>query len=195
MVITLTGFMGCGKSSVGRVLADRLGWDFVDLDCYLEHKKGMSSPDIFATEGEEYFRALEAECVRDVVVMSQITGRDAVLALGGGSMTYTAVRWLILEQTESFWLKASLETCLSRIGDAASRPVLAELMLTGEEASAAPAKKRGDAIAADASSTDKLQALFEEREKVYAMSRHTIYNDGLTVEETAGAIKTIVEEI
>lgn len=166
MVITLTGFMGCGKSSVGRILAERLGWKFTDLDEYIVHKKGMSITDIFATEGEEYFRALEAECVRDVVVMSRITGEDTVLALGGGTLTYRAVRWLVLGQTESVRLKASLSTCLSRIGDCtSSRPLL--------EAGKAE---------------EDINGLFEARESVYALAKHTVDNDTGSASEAADRV-------
>lgn len=166
MVITLTGFMGCGKSSVGKALAERLGWEFVDLDAYIEHKKGMSVADIFSNEGEEAFRALEAECLRDVIVMRQIAGGDVVLALGGGTMTITSVQWLIREQTECFWLKASLETCLGRIGaDRSDRPLLGTSITSG-----APA--------------DKLELLFKEREKYYSLAAHYIDTEGKTIEET-----------
>ena len=160
MIVTLTGFMGCGKSSIGKALAERLGWEFTDLDAYIEHKKGMSIADIFALEGEEAFRALEAECLRDVIVMHQIAGGDVVLALGGGTMTITSVQWLIREQTKCIWLKASLETCLARIGDEHSgRPLLKE--------------------------ADKL---FEERAKVYSKAMHIVETEGKSVEECANYI-------
>ncbi len=166
MIVTLTGFMGCGKSSVGRALAERLGWEFVDLDGYIAHKKGMSIPEIFRGEGEQAFRAVEAECLRDVVVMHQIAGGDVVVALGGGTPGITSVRKLILEQTECFWLKASLETCLNRIGPAVSgRPLLSSCI-----------------------GTASVEELFSERERLYSLAPHHIDTDSINIEETAGRI-------
>lgn len=161
MIITLTGFMGCGKSSVGRALAERLGWEFVDLDEYIVHKKGMNIPEIFEREGEETFRAIEAECLRDVVVMHRIAGGDVVLALGGGTMSIKPVLRLILEQTECFWIKASLETCLNRIGpDASGRPVLNSRC-----------------------SASTIEELFSKRERLYSLAPHHIESDNMNKEE------------
>ena len=69
MIVSITGFMGSGKSSVGAELATLLGFEFIDLDCYIEEKIGLSIKDIFEMQGEEGFRAIEAEALRDVVVM------------------------------------------------------------------------------------------------------------------------------
>ena len=162
MTVTLTGFMGCGKSSVGKALAERLGWEFIDLDAYIVHKKGMSIPEIFSEEGEEAFRAVEAECVRDVIVMHQITGRNTILALGGGTLTITSVRWLIIGQTECFYLKSSLEACLERIGDTSSRPLL--------------------------SSSADIRTLFLERESGYALASHIIDTEGKSCKDVAEEI-------
>ena len=160
MTVTLTGFMGCGKSSAGKALASRLGWEFVDLDEYITHKKGWSIDEIFANEVEEAFRAVEAECVRDIIIMHQIAGGNVVLALGGGTMATTSVQWLILGQTECFWLKASLPTCLKRIASSdKKRPLL---------------DRRAD-----------VRKLFEEREKFYSMTDKVVNTDGLSVDEVA----------
>ena len=91
--------MGSGKSSVGAELATLLGFEFIDLDCYIEEKIGLSIKDIFEMQGEEGFRAIEAEALRDVVVMHTLTHKDLVLALGGGTIAIKGVRHLILEDT------------------------------------------------------------------------------------------------
>lgn len=142
MIISLTGFMGCGKSSVGKELAELLSFRFIDLDRYVEHKAGKNIPDIFREDGEERFRALEAEAVRDVIIMSQITGEDLVLALGGGTLSISSVRGFILGNTSCIYLKAELEDCLKWIGERNSRPMLNR---SGKE----------------------IRELFEERTKLY----------------------------
>ena len=122
-MVCLTGYMGCGKSSVGRELASLLGLPFTDLDEYIEHKIGRSIPEIFR-EGEERFRAVEAEAARDIVAMAEVTGEDRVLALGGGTFTIKPIRELLLKKTVCVYLKADEKTCLERISDRRSRPLL-----------------------------------------------------------------------
>jgi shikimate kinase len=91
--LVLTGFMGAGKTSVGRLLADRLGWEFLDLDAYIEERSGLTVPAIFAQHGEKHFRKLESQALASAL------GRDrAVLALGGGAPEVLTNR-LLLEQT------------------------------------------------------------------------------------------------
>ncbi len=159
MIISLTGFMGCGKSSVGKVLSGMLGFRFIDLDSYVEHKKGIGIPEIITTEGENSFRALEAECVRDVVIMSRLTGEDLVLALGGGTLTIGSIRDFILENTHCVYLKAGFDTIAKRLGDAvASRPLFSE-------------------------------DLYEKRLGVYELAETSVDTEGRTPEAVAEEIK------
>ena len=123
MTVTLTGFMGSGKSSTGRELSALLAFPFTDLDEYMEHKTGHSIPELFS-KGEDYFRAVEAEAVRDIISMDRVTGENRVLSLGGGTFTTGPIRDLLLENTMCVYLKTSLETCLGRITDHSSRPLL-----------------------------------------------------------------------
>lgn len=155
MIVCLTGFMGCGKSTVGRALAEKLGWEFVDLDEYVEHKKGCTISVIFNQEGEEVFRAVEAECIRDIIVMHQVSGSDVIVALGGGTLSIRSVQPIILEQTVTIWLRRSLESCIGEIGDELSkRPLLS------------------DATA--------VESLFSTREADYSKARFVIDCDGKT---------------
>jgi len=108
MIVSLTGFMGCGKSCIGKALAEHLGWEFTDLDAYIEHKWGRSVSALFK-DGETCFRALEAEAVRDIITMRQITGENLVLALGGGTLGITSVAPLILEETVCVYLEAGAD--------------------------------------------------------------------------------------
>ena len=122
--IVLTGFMGAGKSTIGKLLADRLSWDFVDTDAVIETHTGLTIARIFAERGEEAFRALEAEAVR-----SHAQADEVVVALGGGAIEFEATREAVFRQEDAFvvFLDAPLEVmvtrCLSQPG-AAERPVL-----------------------------------------------------------------------
>ena len=95
MMITLTGFMGSGKTTVGKVLADFLGCPFMDLDDLIVKKAGKSIPEIFAEDGEAAFRQLEARLLRQTV--EKYTENTVVLALGGGAVTAPASAALLRE--------------------------------------------------------------------------------------------------
>jgi shikimate kinase len=88
--VFLSGFMACGKTTVGQTYARRTGAEFIDLDEYIEKKQRATVAEIFRDYGEEYFRKIEAECLRE------LCGKNAVVACGGGTMTdgknYGAVR-------------------------------------------------------------------------------------------------------
>ena len=87
MVLTLTGFMGSGKTTTGKILAERLGCAFLDLDQVIEEAQGMTIPEIFATQGEAAFRAAELEALEKLLENESKSGKiDLVLALGGGTL-------------------------------------------------------------------------------------------------------------
>ena len=109
--------MGSGKSSTGSELAGLFGWEFIDLDSYIEGKIGRSVSEIIAQDGETRFRAVEAEALRDVVIMHQLTGGHLVLALGGGTIMTTSVRRLILEDTLCVYLKTSFGQLQKRLSE------------------------------------------------------------------------------
>ncbi len=97
--IVLIGMMGCGKSTVGRLLARRLGRELVDTDALIERRQGRSIPAIFASEGEEGFRALELEVCRE------LSGRQGlVVACGGGLPTQEKAIAALKENGLVFWL-------------------------------------------------------------------------------------------
>ena len=130
--IVLTGFMGSGKSTVGRLLAARLEWSFLDLDAHIEARNGLSVPDIFALHGEPHFRHLES-----ATLAALLGQRRVVLALGGGAPEELGNR-LLLEQTPHtavVYLAAPFDTLLARCSSqaanpaATARPNLADLNL------------------------------------------------------------------
>lgn len=120
--IFLTGFMGTGKSRVGRTLAAHLGWDFIDTDRMIEARTGRTIAEIFNASGEAEFRQVEHECV------ALAAGRsDAVIALGGGALTQERNWQLIRKAGVVVALKADVETILERVGRRDDRPLLAGL--------------------------------------------------------------------
>ena len=128
--IVLTGFMGAGKTTVGRILAERLGWSFVDLDDAIVEAEGQDIATLFATIGEESFREREHAALQRVLPQTSM-----VLALGGGAIETAKNRELLhaLPDTRIIFLEAPLATLLARCQQqqaqpgAAERPVLADL--------------------------------------------------------------------
>jgi shikimate kinase len=117
--VFLVGFMGAGKTSVGRALAELLGFSFIDLDDVIESGAGRKVSRIFAESGEAEFRRLETEALR---ACSELT--RAVIALGGGAYISPENREIIRSQGRAVWLDCQFETCLSRIEGDQSRPML-----------------------------------------------------------------------
>ena len=127
MIITLTGFMGSGKTTVGRILADALGCLFLDLDDLIVKKAGKTIPEIFAHDGEPAFRQLEARLLRQTV--EKYAESTVVLALGGGAVTTPASATLLHEKTVCIYLRATLETLQQRLsGETAGRPLADDAM-------------------------------------------------------------------
>jgi shikimate kinase len=120
--LVLTGFMGAGKSTIGRLLADRINWNFLDLDAHLEARTGATIPQLFAEQGEARFRRLESTALASALGLA-----NTVLALGGGTPEDLTNR-LLLEQTPgtfTIFLDAPFPTLFDRcmLQDIA-RPVL-----------------------------------------------------------------------
>lgn len=120
--IYLVGFMGSGKSTVGRLLAERLGWHFVDLDEDIEAAAGMRILEIFETRGEAEFRRMEYEAMRERVRAIEC-GRPTVLALGGGAIVQPENYSLVENNGITIWLDCSFQTVLRRVAGAAHRPL------------------------------------------------------------------------
>jgi shikimate kinase len=111
MRVYLTGFMGSGKTTVGSLLARRLGWTFVDLDAEVERAAGCSVREVFASRGEAAFRAFEHHALA-----ATLAAEDVVVATGGGTLTFAANRELVGPRGFVVWLNASFDTIRRRIG-------------------------------------------------------------------------------
>ena len=117
-MIVLVGFMGAGKTTVGHILAERLGTPFVDSDVYIERQLGRTIVDVFAVEGEKHFREIEHRAINELV-----RGSAAVLALGGGAVEDPRTR-AILRNTTVVYLRVGYDEALSRVSQDRFRPML-----------------------------------------------------------------------
>jgi shikimate kinase len=117
--IVLIGLMGAGKTTVGRRLAQRLGFPFVDADEEIEAAAGMTIAEIFQMFGEDYFRDGERR-----VIARLIDGSPKVIATGGGAFMNERTRNLILETATAVWLEADLDTLVERVRRRSTRPLL-----------------------------------------------------------------------
>lgn len=144
--LVLIGLMGAGKSTIGRRLAKKIGWKFVDSDEEIEQAAGCSISDIFAIHGEAIFRDLELR-----VISRLLKEPPMVIATGGGAWMQPKVRAQIEASATSLWLRAELDVLLKRVEPRSHRPLLEK----GDKASI-------------------LRKLMEERYPVYAQAQLTI---------------------
>ncbi len=132
--IVLTGFMGSGKTTVGRLLADRLGWVFADLDAAVEFRLGLSVPQVFACHGEAAFRTAEVAALRDLLHHPR-----QVIALGGGAPGTPALRELLREAAGTIvvHLRAPFPVLYERCRLQARDPAATDRPLLGDPETAA----------------------------------------------------------
>jgi len=159
--LILTGFMGSGKSSVGKVVAERLGRRFIDLDAEIVAKAGCSINDIFARDGEEAFREIESSKLEHILS----AGERIVLATGGGAVIAEQNRVLMHCRGIIINLKVTLEQVMFRLSGCSDRPLLA-----------------GDGAA------NRAVRLMKQREQFYSEADIRIDTDGKSVEDVSAEI-------
>ena len=163
--IYLAGFMGSGKSTVGRMVAHLFRWPFKDLDDIIVKHAGMTIPEIFQREGEVTFRRMEVEAVRES------TENPGVIALGGGTLLNKESRELLLASGTLVYLRATPETLTHRLqARSDNRPIL---------------KGEGEL-------QDRIGAILEERAEIYAIAHWAVDTDKLSPEQAAGIIYNLV---
>ena len=117
--LVLTGMMGVGKSTIGKRVASRLSFNFIDIDQLIEQKEGCSINLIFKKKGENYFRKLEND-----ITLSQLKKNKSVIALGGGAFLNRNIRRETKKICLSFWLDLSTDEIINRLKKSNKRPLL-----------------------------------------------------------------------
>ncbi|WP_059043830.1 shikimate kinase [Paenibacillus rubinfantis] len=159
--IVLIGMMGTGKSTVGLLVAAETGLTLVDLDQRIVAEAGRTIPEIFASEGEAYFRDLESAALR-----STLQERGVVLATGGGAVLREENRRVMRDGGLVVALQATAEEIVARVGDDPGRPLLA------------------------GGAKERITALLEERKDAYAFAHLTVDTSGKSAEQVAAEILT-----
>jgi shikimate kinase len=159
--------MGSGKSSVGRILAERIGCPFVDLDVEIVRFAGRSINDIFSQDGEQFFRTTESRCLERV-----LAGGRSVIATGGGVVIANENRNIMHSSGIVVNLVVSLSQVLSRLHGATDRPLFA-----------------------GSNAAKSLKLLMDDREQFYSDADIRIDTDGKSVEDVAAEILRFVEEL
>ncbi|MDT0631035.1 shikimate kinase [Rubrivirga litoralis] len=171
--VYLTGFMASGKSTVGPLVADRLGYRFVDLDWLIEARTGQTIPALFERGGEAAFREAEAEALAETT-----NAEGLVVATGGGALVDLVNLWTAQTAGVVVWLRASAATTLARLGDAGGRPLLAD---------GAGRPLQGEALAR------RVGALLAEREPTYAQAHFVVDADRLPALVARDVAEAVVE--
>ena len=169
--IYLTGFMTCGKSTIGPILANTIGWNFYDLDDVIKESEKMSVVDIFKNQGEAYFRNLETE------TLAGLSGKNkTIIALGGGTMANEKNVEIMKNSGKIIYLKVSPEMIYKRIKNKIDRPLFRDLVL--EE------RPKEDFI-------DRIMDILDDREKYYRLADLVIESENTPLGIT---VDTIVKE-
>ncbi len=160
--IYLAGFMGSGKSTVGKALAEQLGWSFLDLDEEIERAQGVTIREIFENQGEEKFREIESAALSRVVDLVS-RGQPKIVALGGGAFQREENRQLLSDHGVSIWLDCPFDVVSERVAGYEHRP-----------------------LALDA---DRFRKLFDDRREHYAKADYAIETG---TEEAPGVVQKIL---
>ena len=164
----LTGFMAAGKSTVGPILANTLGWEFYDLDKEIEKNSGMKIVELFKQKGEDYFRKIETEILKELSLKDKV-----IISLGGGAIASEENFEIIKSTGKIIYLKSSPEIAYKRLRFKVDRPAF---VFEGEEV---PSKEKF---------LERINQLLESRQKYYEQADFVVNTDSQTVGKTVDII-------
>jgi len=164
--LTLTGMMGVGKSSIGKILAKKLDYQFIDIDKLIEAKEGISINLIFKNKSESYFRKVEKE-----VTLQELQKKDSVISLGGGAFLSNTIRKSAKKLSTSFWLDVPVDELVKRLKNSRQRPLLFKKNVT-----------------------ETVKKIYFERKRIYNESDFRIKCFSLSSKEIANKIITLYEK-
>jgi shikimate kinase len=157
--VILIGFMGTGKSTVGKQLALRLGWGFTDVDEWIEKQMNMTIRELFQVHGEPFFRSLESKALSELLAVD-----NQIVATGGGAVLSESNRFCMLANGLVIALTASPETIISRVSRDENRPLL------------------------QGNLQERVYTLLEQRKDVYDFAEVTIDTTDLNTDEIVDLI-------
>lgn len=164
--------MGSGKSTIGNIIANKIGWNFCDLDRYIEEQEGKKISKIFEEKGEEEFRRIEAKALRELTIREEI-----IISLGGGTILYHNNLEYIKQLGKVIYLKTTAEKVWLRLRFKNDRPVL-KLQEQADD--------KEQAIA-------KIQQLMDSREEYYNRSDVIFRTDNLPIGKSVDLLARIME--
>ena len=152
--------MGVGKSTIGKKLAKKLKFKFVDIDQIIEKKEKNTIKEIFENKSENYFRKVEKK-----ITLEELKKNNLVIALGGGAFINTSIRKKIKDSSVSFWLDLKVESLLDRLKNVTKRPLLDQNQLE-----------------------ESINKIYSERKKIYNKSNFRIKCNLMNVDQIVDKI-------
>tara|TARA_B110000003_G_C16434383_1_gene451448 strand:- start:67 stop:579 length:513 start_codon:yes stop_codon:yes gene_type:complete len=162
--LVLLGMMGVGKTTIGRILANKLNKRFFDIDKVIEKKNNMSIVDIFKTKGELFFRKQE-----EIVTLKHLEIKNSIISLGGGAFLNNKIRIKTIENCQSFWLTLNKDELEKRLKKSKKRPLLLNF------------------------NTEELNLLINKRKKFYSLANYKIKCDKLTLKKICNKVIELYE--
>jgi len=164
--LALTGMMGVGKSTIGKNLAKRLNYNFIDVDKLIEIKEGTSINLIFKNKSENYFRKLESE-----ITLQVLKKNNSVISLGGGAFLDKLVRANTKKKSLSFWLDVDINELIKRLKKTKKRPLLN-----------------------NSNTSDEIKKIYLERKKIYRKADFRVRCSSLKLSEIVNKILKLYEK-
>ena len=164
--LTLTGMMGVGKSTIGRYLAKKLKYNFIDVDKVIEAKEGLSINLIFKNKSESYFRKIENE-----ITLLELKKDMSVISLGGGAFLDKTIRKNVKKFSTSFWLDVPVNELIKRLSKSSNRPLLSKKNIA-----------------------ETVKKIYFDRKKIYNEADYRVKCNSLKSQQIANKILEIYEK-